>query len=67
VHNDPGAAVLIAGLLCDGDVAYLDALRVRTGELLVGQLAAIGRDRAKGLQNSIVSSLTPASVLTLSE
>ena len=36
VHNDPRGAVIIGGLLRDGDVAYLDALRVRATELLSG-------------------------------
>jgi hypothetical protein len=36
VHNDPSGAVLIAGLLGTGDVAYLAALGVRIRELLDG-------------------------------
>src|SRR5689334_15853316 len=36
VHNDPRGAVVIEGLLRDGDIAYLDALRIRATELLSG-------------------------------
>src|SRR5438309_8755030 len=36
VHNDPRGAIVVAALLRDGDVAYLDALRVRATELLSG-------------------------------
>lgn len=36
VHNDPRGAVVIDGLLRHGDVAYLDALRLRATELLAG-------------------------------
>jgi predicted nucleic acid-binding protein len=36
VHNDPRGAVVIAGLLLHGDVAYLEALRIRATELLSG-------------------------------
>jgi len=36
VHNDSRAAVIIAGLLDHGDLAWLDALRIRMAELLHG-------------------------------
>src|SRR5215216_6517953 len=36
IHGDPRGAVVIAGLLRDGDVAYLEALRVRATEPLSG-------------------------------
>jgi tetratricopeptide (TPR) repeat protein len=36
IHNDPRGAIVIAGLLREGDVAYLDALRIRATELLAG-------------------------------
>lgn len=43
VHNDPRGAVIIDGLLRHGDVAYVEALRVRATELLSGlELLALG-------------------------
>src|SRR3954466_2536254 len=36
IHDDPAGAVVIAGLLREGDVAYLEALRVRATQLLSG-------------------------------
>jgi tetratricopeptide (TPR) repeat protein len=36
IHNDPRGAVVIAGLLREGDVAYLEALRIRATQLLSG-------------------------------
>jgi len=36
IHNDPRGAVVIAGLLRERDVAYLEALRVRATQLLSG-------------------------------
>ena len=36
IHGDGRGAVLIAGLLRNGDVAYLEALRIRAGEILAG-------------------------------
>ncbi len=36
IHNDRRGAVIIAALLREGDVTYLDALRVRAAELLSG-------------------------------
>lgn len=36
IHNDPRGAVVIAGLLRESDVVYLEALRIRATELLSG-------------------------------